>query len=429
MKTRYVIAASVLLSVSAFAQKDELKALKKISDKDVSPAEVNTTEYKALLDKAEPLMANATNEQKADFYYYKGEYALINLLKNTGNFKTAFPEVTENFNKVIEIEKGEKKKKRTEEIQKQIYPQMRAIAIQAAGELGKQNQFAMASPLYEAVYRMNPSDTLYLYNAAAYAVNGKDYKSALKYYEELDKIGFTGTAINYTAKDKDGKVEYYDDKKIRDMLIANKTHTNPGIFRESSKKGDIVKNIALIYIQQGETEKAKAAIANARKANPDDSGLITAQAELYLKTNDMDMYKKFINEAIQKNPNNADLFYNMGVVTSKENPDEAVKLYQKALEIDPKHINANINLGVLMLKDEQKIVDQMNKLGTSAADNKKYDQLKKTRDDMYKKSLSYFEKAYAIDPDNQTLLPMMASVYQALEMPAKAKEVKARMKK
>lgn len=428
MKTKYVIAASLLISISAFAQKDELKALKKISDSKTPPTDAQIQEYKALLDKAEPMIANADNEQKADFYYYKGEYALVSLMKKPASFKDALSDVTTNFNKVIELEKDSKKKKRTKEIQEEIYPNMRALAIQTAGEFGKQSQYAMASPLYEAVYRMNTKDTLYLYNAAAYAVNGKDYKSALKYYEELADLGFTGTSLSYTAKNSKGEVEYYGDKKVRDLLITGKSHTTPGIFREPSKKGDIVKNIALIYTQQGETEKAKAAMANARKANPNDAGLITAEAELYLKTNDMDMYKKLINEAIQKNPNNADLFYNMGVVTTKENPDEAIKLYQKATEIDPKHVNANINLGVLMLKDEQKIVDQMNKLGTSASDNKKYDQLKKQRDDMYRKSLSYFEKAYALDPNNQTLLPMLSNVYQALEMTAKVKEVKAKIK-
>ena len=76
MKTKYAIAAALLISVGAFAQKSELKAMKKImKNEQPSPAELQ--ELKQLIDKAEPMMANADNEQKAEFYYYKGNYSLM----------------------------------------------------------------------------------------------------------------------------------------------------------------------------------------------------------------------------------------------------------------------------------------------------------------------------------------------------------------
>ncbi|MGQ3086239.1 hypothetical protein, partial [Flavobacterium sp.] len=71
MKIKYAIAASLLLSLSAFAQKDELKGLKKIVDKDTPPTKEDMTKFKELIAAAEPKMSAATPEQQSDFYYYR----------------------------------------------------------------------------------------------------------------------------------------------------------------------------------------------------------------------------------------------------------------------------------------------------------------------------------------------------------------------
>jgi len=130
---------------------------------------------------------------------------------------------------------------------------------------------------------------------------------------------------------------------------------------------------------------------------------------------------------VAKTPNDPILFFNLGVVTSDADPAEAMGYYKKALELKPDYIDPNINLGVLMLKDEQKIVDQMNKLGTSTADNKRYDALKKQRDDLYIKALPYFEKANKIDPNNKDVISLLAGVYQALDRQAEYKAMKAKL--
>ncbi|WP_129583084.1 tetratricopeptide repeat protein [Flavobacterium cyanobacteriorum] len=425
---KYVVAAAMLISLSVAAQKDELKALRKLSNKETPPTAQEIQEFKALLDKAEPLMANATTEQKADFYYYKGEYAFVEML-NPAKAQQAINSAVENFNKVIEIEKAGKKN-HTKEIQEEIFPQLKTGMLQTARQLGKQNMFKEASGLFYLAYQIDPKDQANLYNAAAFAVNAKDYDTALTHYLELDRLGFTGEGTNYTAVNKqNNQREYFPNKQLRDVSVQNGLYINPKDEKLPSLKGDIVKNIALIYNQKGDIEKAKQAMSNARKANPDDSGLIIAEADLYLKTNDIEMYKKLTAEAAQKNPTNADLFYNLGVVTTETDKEEAKKHYEKALQINPNHVNANINMGTLMLANEEKIVKEMNSLGTSAKDNKRYDELKKQRDELFKKAMPYYEKALKTEPDNEYAITMMANIYQALDMPAEAKAMKAKLKK
>ena len=46
------------------------------------------------------------------------------------------------------------------------------------------------------------------------------------------------------------------------------------------------------------------------------------------------------------------------------------------------------------------LVEQMNKLGNTSADIKKYDELKKERTELYKKAKPYLEKAKEIDPSD-----------------------------
>jgi len=432
MKTKYAIAAALMLSISGFAQKDELKAMKKIAEKESAPTPQDIQAFKANIDKAEPLMASATQEQKAEFFYYKGMYEFMGMMSNMSNPAKAqqgLVAAVDNFNKVIELEKTAKKKEYSEEIQKEIYPELKAQVETIAGALGKQSQFAAAVPLYETAYKIDTKDTLNLYNAAAFAVNAKDYNAALKHFEELDRLGFTNKKLNYTAKSPEGKVEYFNDAKTRDLYIKTAGYTTPGVYKSPSVKGDIVKNIALIYVQQGETEKALQAMGKARKANPDDAGLLMAEAELYLKTNNTEMYKKLITEAAAKSPNNADLFYNLGVITTATDKAEAMKHYERALQIKPDYVNANINMGVLILDEEKGIVDEMNKLGTSAKEQKRYDELKAKRNSLYKKTIPYFEAAHKADPENEYIKEVMVGVYQALEMDKEAQAMKAKMKK
>lgn len=429
MKIKYAIAAALMISVSAFAQKDELKAIKKIVESDKQPTAADFTELKQLLDKAEPLMGSATDEQKADFYYYKGMYSYFSAAMNPATAPKAIATAADSFNQVIEVEKNLKKKPHTKEIQEQIIPEAKATLLKLAQELGKQSNFKAAYPLYEMAYKISPKDTLNLYNAGAYAVNAKDYDAALRNFNELDRLGFTGTSINYTGKNvSTGQVEYYGDKKTRDLLVSQKVLTEPGIYREPSKKGDIIKNIALIYLHKGDKENAMKAIEKAKKSNPGDITILSAEAQIYLEAKDYESYKKTVKQILDQGSKDPNLYFNLGVTTSKSagQEAEALQYYEKAIELKPDFVNAYLNAGILQLSGEDKLVAEMNSLGTSAKDMKRYEVVKKQRDDKYKAALKYIEKAHQIDPKNEDVKSLLGSLYQGLDMEAEYKALKAK---
>ena len=70
--------------------------------------------------------------------------------------------------------------------------------------------------------------------------------------------------------------------------------------------------------------------------------------------------------AITKDPENGILYYNLGVISSEQGEaDSAIEYYKKAIEFKPDYVDAYLNIVSVILDGEQKIVDEMNSLGTS----------------------------------------------------------------
>jgi tetratricopeptide (TPR) repeat protein len=182
-------------------------------------------------------------------------------------------------------------------------------------------------------------------------------------------------------------------------------------------------------VQQGKTEEAKKALSDAREANPDDTSITLTEANVYLELNDFVTYKKLITDVLAKNPNDADLNYNLGVIAGKTDSVEAEKYYKRAIEIKPDYTSAYLNLAILKLDADKKIIDEINKLGTSEKDNKRYELLNKQRTEMFNSALPYLEKAYELDNKNEDVATTLLNVYGALEMTDKKKALKAKMGK
>ncbi|MPT34867.1 MAG: tetratricopeptide repeat protein, partial [Flavobacterium sp.] len=203
-------------------------------------------------------------------------------------------------------------------------------------------------------------------------------------------------------------------------------HEKPRDEKVPSKRGEIYKNIASILVHQGKVDEAKKAITEAKAANPGDTSLMLAEANLYLDAKDFTNYKRVITEVLEKDPNDADLLFNLGVIsTNSGDVEDAKKYYKRAIEVNPNYFNAYNNLGALMLHGEDKMVKEMNSLGTTPKDNKRFDELKAKRNKMYVDALPYFEKALQIEPKEPNIKAVLLNAYQVLEMDAKYKALKA----
>jgi len=434
MKIRQIIIASTLLvSVASFAQKEELKALKKIYAKEEIKG-ADLVEYKALVSKLEPIATEEGDKVYAAFYksmipvleYFALDKTMTPLQIQMAMIKFVNPksisDLAIGLNSTLDYEKKVGKKIQTDDIIETISfvkPDLLNYAIRLGNE--KKNKEA-GSVLY-SIYQLDKKDTDNLYYAANYAVNGQDYENSLKYYRELKAINYTGEKTLFMAKNKaTGLEDNYTKKEDRDNLVKLGTHINPREEKEPSKKAEITKNIALILVELDRKDEAKSALADARKENPDDVNLITYEADIYLKMNDTENYKRLINEALAKSPNDKILLFNLGVTSGNANQlEDAEKYYKRVIEIDPKYTDAYLNLSDIILKPDGKIVNDMNNLGVSAKDQKQYDVLKSERQKLFNKAMPILEKAYELDPNNEVIKSNLKSVYSFLELNDKVK--------
>lgn len=438
MKIKHlVVSASILVSFSTVAQKEELKKLKKLYDKQM-PSTSDLAEYKANLDKLQTL---ATEEGDKVYYeYYRASYPFREMMsggKNSDPQKMMdlfnvknIADISRVYQATLEYEKKVGKKLFTEDILKSI-AQYKPMLISGADANAKAKKFQEASQLAFTVYQLDPKEIDMVYYAANYAVAANDYTKALEYYTILKNKNYSGEGMLYLAVNKSNGVEesFGSNKSLRDVSVNSaKTHEKPKDEKIPSKRGEIYKNIALILISQDKIEEAKSAISEARRENPNDESLVLSEADLYLKINDFDTYSKLIREVLEKNPNDAKLVFNLGVISGNAGKlEEAEKQYKRAIEIDPNYADAYLNLSEIILRGDEKFVNEMNSLSTSEKDNKRYEVLKAAREKNFKTVLPYLEKAVDLDGKNEAAKKTLLSVYNALEMTDKYKALKAKL--
>jgi tetratricopeptide (TPR) repeat protein len=284
-----------------------------------------------------------------------------------------------------------------------------AIITSAVGD-NETEDFNAAAKKLKMVYELNTeTNSEYLYYAASSAVNSLDYPLALEYYELLRDIKYEGieTKFYITEVSSGNEIEINDEVQFK-LLQKSKEYSNPREEETDSKFPEIVKNIALIYKELGQNDKALAAIEAARSSNPDDVGLIITAANIYFELGNKEAFKVAMSQAIEKEPNNAVLYYNLGVVSAELGEKEvAVSYYQTSIDLDPSNENSYLNLVALILEGEEDIVSEMNSLGTSRADNLKYDKLKESRENLYKQTIPILKDLIDINNNIEAIRTLM----------------------
>jgi tetratricopeptide (TPR) repeat protein len=225
---------------------------------------------------------------------------------------------------------------------------------------------------------------------------------------------YDGVVTKYFAKPPKSEEEVELSEAEYNLYTKTKEYTD---FREETSESrypEIIKNIALIYAQLGDNEKAMEAVKLARKEDPKDLNLILTEANLYIQLKESDRFEDLMKEAITQDPNNATLYFNLGVVNAQNgNSEEAKSYYKKTIELDPNLESGYLNLVSLILEGESSIVEEMNGLGTSRADNARYDELKETRENLYKECVPILEKLVEINK-NQEAISTLMNIYGTL---------------
>jgi len=415
MKKQILIVGIALISAITFGQKKEIRK----AEKEIKSG--NFTEAISVLEQVEGLIANADKSLKAQYYLAKGDAYMGTAGSDLSKLKIA-------AESLIKAKEVDPKGKFSAGIAIAMINLRSALVNGAIEDQDKKNYLTASEKLYTS-YSISKTDTSDLYFAAGNAVNAKEYDTALKYYQILIDEGYTGIKKEYAAVNKETNVEkVFDTKDGMDKGVKSGLYIQPTTKNSESKRGHILRNMALIYVSEDKTEKAAEFIKQARKELPDDLALMNAEANIYYKSGDMVKYKEIINEVISRDPDNPELYYNLGVASKKNGEQEAaMEYYTKALELDPNYLAALINKADLLLARDGEMIEEMNALGTSTADYNRYDELQEERNNLYKEALPYLERALSLREDSTDLLRTLKNIYSQLGMDDKSKQARARL--
>ena len=390
---RFILLLFFIVFNFSFSQKKELRKAEKLYYAgDLSGSEKILTEFKSLLE-------NIDEKLKPKYKLLKGKIA-----KDNKQFNQAF-----NFLMPL---KGIKS---IEEDLESTLALLAVDLVNSAIEDNSKGDFKSSAEKLYLAYEVDKEQNVdYLYFAASSAVNAEQFEKSLEYYTLLKDINYTGVVTKYFVTEVDTEKKIEVSKSEYDIYKKSKLYKD---FREEeteSKFPEIVKNIALIYAQMGDNDKAMKAVQEARISSPNDINLILTEANIYIQLGEKVKFQELMNQAIAQDPNNPNLFYNLAVVTSDlGDKNSAREYYEKAIEIDPNYQNAYLNLVALILEGERKIVEEMNSLGTSSKDNARYDSLKLEREKLYQECVPILKKLIDLDKNEDAIKTLM-NIYGTL---------------
>lgn len=357
---KIVLGALLLALASTYAQKDELKTLKKLYDKDQLSAD-DFSKYKETVLKLEAVATSENDKVAANFYKAMQPLAEMSTMGAQPNpmmiqkifTPEAFTSMVQVMRKTLDFEANQDKKVFTADINETI-TSFKPIFTQMAFVFNSSKKYKEASRVFYNTYQLDPNDVSNLENAAITAMQAEEYIDAEKYYREIKTVGFSGT----------------------------------GLKKFASKPAEVAKNIFALSFFNKNDEQAKLDFLEAIKLNPEDIQIQIDHAAIYYRNNDIATYQKLIEGILEKDPNNAQLQY---------------------------------NVGFLMLADDTKLVDEIN---ANLKNTKMYNELNTKRKAMYLKALPYFERAHQLDVANQDMKTILKLSYETLGMKDKAASVK-----
>lgn len=374
---KIILGAALMLSVATFAQKEEIKVLKKLDNTESQPTEKDMEKMSIALESLDGKVDLLSDDEKVLYHYFKATQPIMKVMmvamKNPNDIAAiqkastqfANPEYLEslafhyNTLKNIEVKLG--KNEYTNDI-KPMIDMMKQQLSQSAFQLNTDKKYKEASQVFYSMYKFDSTNGSNLENAAILAVQAEDYKLAEKMYEEFKNSDYLNNGVIYYAMNIATDVEdTFPNRDARVKAIAIKTHEKPRDEKVSIKKPEVYKMLAIVTLQNGDVEKAKPFFTEAIKLNPTDKDLLTREFSLYF------------------------------------------------------------NEGYEFLKEDDKLVADIN----ANVDNKtKYDELMAKRKAMFKRALPSFEKAYQINPTDENTKILLKTCYESLGMKDKATTIK-----
>lgn len=264
------------------------------------------------------------------------------------------------------------------------------------------------------------------FNSAIEAYKEKDYKKSFQYFDlaklckPQDTLSYVyGGSIAIEAKDYDYAAASY--KALTQMPSVKAGYFQNWLYSVSEAKKDGEEILAVIQL--------------ARKQFPQDVNFMKLEVNQYIVLNREKEAIVKLEEAVEKDKDNSHLYYYNLCIISKQMADkesDATKkkafvdksfdYLKKSLAKDSTFEGSNYMMGFLIMEEGDVLNKKINNMtGKEYATIGKKEEAK--RDELYKKSLPYLEKALLGNPSDDKLKIQICSLYSKFKMQDKSSKL------
>ena len=412
MKRSIFLAALVLIGAGCLAQKKNVNSARYLVDAEVP-------DFVAARNTIKDALTNDETKDQANTWYVAGyigykEFDSENLNRQMGRnidvnkWGASVMESMEYWNKAYELaliptydKKG--KAKYDTRTPKNLLPKLQEYFLQ-------QPLVIAGFTAYEA------GDASTAYDMFTAHVNIPEMQIFQDYPEEGAKL--VRDSSYYTCIYYAGRFAYEAgryDEAITALERMNSEHASTNALRSEIIYAN--EYIYQIYIEQGDPVNAVESIKKSIDLFPEEAWFMQNLINLYINSGQEDKAIEYLDLAIQREPNVGQYYNSKGSILARVGRfDESFAAFAKAIELEPNNALFLESLGFAY-------VDLGNKLNDDATylDAKAYAKAKKDIDAAYQKALPYFEKAYELEPENDSFKQSLRSLYYRLGMNDKYK--------
>lgn len=210
-----------------------------------------------------------------------------------------------------------------------------------------------------------------------------------------------------------------------------------------STEAFVYEGLYKVYAESDE-EKALAYLSQGREMAPDDTGLLFAEINHYLKKGELDILIGKLKTAIEKEPDNVSIYTTLGSVYDQLNQkemeagnkekaaeyfDEAKSYYEQVLAKEPTNFDAKYSIGALYYNKAATYVEKLNTLAAdlTPAGMKAYDDTKADMDGLFSEALPYFQEAEKLNGEDRNTIIALKEIHARLNDIESSNKYKAKL--
>ena len=272
---------------------------------------------------------------------------------------------------------------------------------------------------------------VYYINGGAYYFDQKDYQKAYDFFQQYLQISDLPMFQGEKVAERDSNfmtVQFYaavaaTQLNNRPLAIAALERAKGTDFRAN----DVYQYLCYEYEQAKDSVNLEKTLKEGMEKFPEEKYYLLSLINNYIYSNRNEQAIEYLNTAISKEPNNAQLYDVMGRVyeTGVKDAAKAEEYFKKALDLDPENADILSNLGRVYYNQAVNKQAEANSIN----DQQKYQEELSKAKALFEQAMPYFEKAHQINPEARDVMTALRGIYYNLNMGDKFEGIDAEMNK